>query len=309
MEKPKIIVILGPTASGKTDLAIKLAKEFNGEIISADSRQVYKKMTVGTAKPEGKWEIIGGKRRFVVNGIPHYLMDIMDPGKIFTVAEFKRQATELIYDIISRGKLPFIVGGTGLQIWSVVDNLNIPSGEPNKKLRESFESKTAEQLFAWLKKIDPDSADRIDKNNKRRLVRALEVCIGSGMSFASQRTVGEPFCEALQIGIKWPLPELRDRIAWRVEKQWESGFVQETKNLLKKKYSFDLPSMTGIGYKEIESFLRGEMTEPETKQRIKRATSKYARRQMTWFRRDQRIKWIEKDSLEQAKKLVREFIK
>lgn len=308
MPLPKIIVILGPTASGKTDLAIELAREFGGEIISADSRQVYKKMKIGTGKPDGKWQWRGGKRRFMVEGIPHYLMDIVDPRKTFSVADFKKSATKLIGEITKRKKIPFIVGGTGLHIWSVVDNLNIPEGKPDKKLRRSFEEKSTEQLAAWLQKIDPEAAAMVDKKNKRRLVRALEVAIQSGGSFVTQRTAGEHFCESLQIGLNWPAAELKEKIDKRIEWMWKNGLVEEVQRLLKNKYGFDLPSMSGIGYKEVENYLLGEATLEEAKERMKRATRRYVKRQLTWFRRDKRIKWIEKDSVEEAKRLIKEFL-
>ena len=305
----KAIVILGPTASGKTDLSLRLAKEFSGEIISADSRQVYTKMNIGTAKPEGKWRIYDKQKRYVVDGVPHYGMDIIDPGKIFTVADFQSLSFSAIDDITSRGKLPIIAGGTGLYIWSVVDNLRIPKNPPMKKLRKSFENKSIEDLRVLLEKVDPESYVAIDKNNKRRLIRALEVAISTGESFVKQRKMHEPVVDALQIGLAWDLPALYERINRRADEQWKSGLIKEVMGLVKQKYSFDLPSMSGMGYKQVGYFLRGESSEKEALEMVKRDTRHYARRQMTWFKRDKRIKWIEKDSYQEAEKLVKEFLK
>lgn len=304
----KIIVIIGPTASGKTDLSLKLAKEFNGEIISADSRQVYKKMNIGTAKPEGKWKSFGRKRRFLVEGIPHYAMDIVDPGKPFTVADFQEIAFEEIDEITRRGKIPFVVGGTGLYIWSIVDNLLIPKNPPMKKLRKSFEDKSIGELAVLLESVDPEAYAIIDKKNKRRLIRALEVAISTGESFVKQRKSGEPKVEALQIGLSWAVPEMYERINKRTDMQWSSGLSEEVAGLVKQKYSFDMPSLSGIGYRQVGCYLRGESTERETLEMIKRDTRRYAKRQITWFKRDKRIKWIEKDSYKDAKKLIQEFL-
>ena len=306
---PKIVVIVGPTASGKTDLSLSLAKEFNGEIISADSRQVYKKMNIGTAKPEGVWKTFERKKRFIVEGIPHYAMDIVDPGKSFTMADFQKLAFEEIASITKRGKLPFIVGGTGLYIWSVVDNLIIPKNPPMKKLRQSFESKSLEELNVLLESVDPGAYKIIDKKNKRRLIRALEVAISTGESFVKQQKKGDIIYDSLQIGIKRPMPEMYERINKRTEEQWRSGLLGEVQGLVKQKYSFDLPSLSGIGYRQVGYFLRGESTEQETIEMIKRDTRHYARRQITWFKRDKRIKWIEKENYSAVKKLISEFIK
>jgi tRNA dimethylallyltransferase len=305
----KVIVIVGPTASGKTDLSLRLAKEFNGEIISADSRQIYKKMNIGTAKPEGKWKSFAGKRRFLVEGIPHYAMDIIDPGKPFTVSDFQKLAFEEIDEITKRGKTPFIVGGTGLYVWAVVDNLLIPKNPPMKKLRQSFDSKSIEELVTLLESVDPEAYSLIDRKNKRRLIRALEVAISTGESFVKQRKYGEPVVEALQIGLNWPTAEMYERINRRTEMQWKSGLFDEVKGLVKQKYSFEMPSLSGIGYRQVGCFLRGESTEKETIEIIKKDTRHYAKRQITWFKRDKRIKWIDKDNYQQAKKLISEFAK
>lgn len=287
MPLPKIIVILGPTASGKTDMALRLAKKFDGEIVSADSRQIYKKMNIGTAKPEGEWV----KDAYVVDGIPHHLMDVIDPGESFSLADYKALATASINDILSRKKLPIIVGGTGLYIRALVDNLDIPKIEPNKELRKQLARKKLPELAAMLVKMDPAMAKKIDLQNPRRVLRALEVFILSGESFLAQSTKSNPIYDVLEIGIDLPREELFARIDARVDKQIEDGLVEETKKLAKK-YSWDLPSMSGIGYKQIGFYLRGEAALDEAIRLLKRDTRRYAKRQMTWFRSDKKIKWI-----------------
>lgn len=307
-EMPKIIVILGPTASGKTDLGLKLAKKFAGEIVSADSRQVYKKMNIGTAKPQGVWGKINGNKVYVVDNIPHHLVDIIDPGKDFTVADYKKMAIEKINDILSRGKLPIIVGGTGLYIWTLLDNLDIPKIKPSQRLRKGLEKKSVSELVALLKKMDLETAKRIDLHNPRRVLRALEVFILSGESLARQRTKSMPLFNALQIGIDLPRAALYKRIDVRVEQQIKNELVEETKKLVKQKYDWSLPSMSGIGYKQIGLYLRGEATLDEAIAILKRDTRRYAKRQMTWFGRDKQIAWIKKPVFKSAARLVKDFL-
>jgi tRNA dimethylallyltransferase len=304
----KLIAVVGPTAAGKTDLAIQLAKEFNGEIISADSRQIYTKLEIGTAKPAGTWRMVERKKRYIVDGVPHYAMDFIDPGKPFTVAEFQALAFECIKDITMRGKLPFLVGGTGLYVWSVVDNLKIPERPPMKKLRESFEKKTLEELVALLDTVDPAAFKIVDKKNKRRVIRALEVAISTGESFVQQRTKEEPIVDALQIGVTWPLTELYQRIEQRADAQWKNGLVQEVQRLLRQKYSFDLQSLSSIGYRQVAHYLQGELSEKEALAHFKRDTRRYAKRQITWFKRDKRIHWIDATEYELAKEDVKKFL-
>ncbi len=306
--KQKLIVILGPTASGKTDLAIKMAKEFNGEIISADSRQIYKKMDIGTAKPDGKWKTVAGKRRYLVEGVPHYAIDAVNPGKTFTAAEFKKLAIESVEDIGRRGKIPFLVGGTGLYVWAVVDNLQFPSGDPMKKLRAGFADKSIEELVELLKKVDPEAVSFVDIKNKRRVIRALEVAISTGQSFSVHRAKTEPLFDCLQIGIRWPIDELFQRIDERIDEQWEKGWQGEVESLVRQKYSFDLPSLSGIGYREVVKYLAGEMTLPEMFRILKRETRRYAKRQITWFKRDKRIQWIEKSDVSAARGMIADFL-
>jgi tRNA dimethylallyltransferase len=305
---PSLIVILGATASGKTKLAIELAKKYNGEIISADSRQVYKKMDIGTAKPIGKWESYCETAAYMVEGVPHYLIDIVDPGEIFSVSNFKQLALERIDDILKRGKTPFIVGGTGLYIWSVVDNLILPDVAPHKKLRNGLEDKSLDELVVLLKKLDPESAKVIDLNNSRRVIRALEVNIMTGGSFIEQKQKNPPLFNALQIGLRVEREKLYERIDKRVDEQISAGLVGEVEGLIKQKYSFSLPSMNGIGYRQIGAYLNNEMDLEKAIDLVKRDTRHYARRQLTWFRRDKRIEWCAMEEKEEIDNLIEDFL-
>lgn len=287
----KLIVILGPTASGKTELALKLAKKFNGEIVSADSRQIYKEMDIGTAKPSKK-EL-------------HHLIDIIKPDQEFTLAQYKNKALKIIRDIQRRDKLPLLVGGTGLYIQSIVDNLKIPQVKPDKELRKELEKMTNQELFEKLKKLDEQATSFIDINNKRRLIRALEVCLITKKPFSQQREKGKKLFDVLQIGIKTNKEELEKRIDKRTEQMVEMGLVDEVKNLLNK-YSPDLPSMNSIGYQEIIQYLKEEIDLNKARELIKKHTQQYTKRQMTWFKRDKRINWIK--NAKEAEKLAREFI-
>lgn len=298
----KLIVILGPTASGKTNLAIKLAKEFNGEIVSADSRQVYREMNIGTDKiaPDKKSSPI-----MTVNGVPHYLINVVNPNDEFNLAKYKQLAIKKIKDIQKRGKIPFLVGGTGLYIQTVVDNLQIPKTKPNKKERNKLEKMTNQELFKRFKKLDPIGAVSIDANNKRRLVRALEVCLITKKPFSQQKRKGKPLFNVLQIGIKPDKEKLEKKINQRADKMLKVGLIEEIKKLIKK-YGYGLISMDSIGYQEIIPYLQKKITLEQAKELIKIHTRQYAKRQITWFKRDKRIKWIENHS--QAKKLIGNFL-
>jgi len=300
---PKIIVISGQTASGKTDLAIKLAKKFNGEIVSADSRQVYKGMNIATAKPRKTQKSKVKSQNYIVEGIPHYLIDVIYPNQDFNVAIYKKLAIKAIKDIQRRGKLPFLVGGTGFYIQSIVDNIEFPKVSPRKKLREKLEKKTEKGLFKIYKKLDPEGARFIEKENKRRLIRAIEVCKVTGKSFWQQRKKGEPLFDVLQIGIKLPKNELKRRVKKRVERIFKLGIEKEVKNLIKK-YGWITPLQT-IGYQEWKEYFERKINKEEVKKRIVLHTLQFIRRQTTWFKRDKTIKWIKK--YQQAEKLIREF--
>lgn len=302
----KLIVICGPTASGKTSWSLKLAKKYDGDIISADSRQIYKKMDIGTAKERGGWRTNFLRRTLYIEGIPHHLIDFLDPGKNFSVAEFRDKAVKYVKVAHFKGKIPFLVGGTGLYIHAVIDNLNIPRIPPNKKLRESLESKSNEELMIWLKELDPVTAETVDAHNNRRIIRALEVCILSGQPFSQQQLKGEPIFDVLQIAIDQPREVLYERINKRVDKQMKNGLLEEIKNLLKQKYSWDLPSMTGIGYKQFKDYFAGNISLEQSVENLKQANRNYAKRQLTWFKRDPRIHWVK--TIEEADDLILKFL-
>lgn len=307
---PKVIAFVGPTAAGKTDWALRLAKKVDGEIISADSRQVYKKMDIGTAKTRGDWEWRanwqGLRRSYFVDGIPHHLIDILDPGKRFTAAEFRDRAIKYIKLAYKNERQPILAGGTGLYISAVVDNFRIPRIAPNKKLRISLEEKNVEQLMNLLRTLDPKAAESIDVKNKRRIVRALEVCILTGEPFSEQKAKGEQMFEVLQIGVDVERDVLYERISQRVDMMVERGLVQEIEGLLKQKYSWNLPSMSGIGYRQFKRYFEEEITLQEATNLLKRDTRRYARRQLTWFRRDKRIEWFR--HYEDAEKRALQFL-
>ncbi|MCK4781710.1 tRNA (adenosine(37)-N6)-dimethylallyltransferase MiaA [Candidatus Parcubacteria bacterium] len=292
----KLIVILGPTASGKTELAIKLAKKFSGEIVSADSRQIYKRMDIGTGKATKKQMKI----------VPHHLIDIVNPDQEFNVTIYKKMAVKAIKDIQKKGKIPFLVGGTGLYIKAVVDNIEFLKIKPQKKLRKELENKTTEQLFKIYKKLDLRGAKLIDKQNKRRLIRAIEVCKATKKPFWEQRKKGNPLFDVLQIGIKIEKEKLKNKIENRIGKMFKQGLEKEVKNL-SEKYGWKTWSMQTIGYQEWKPYFNKKITKKELQQIIALHTRQFAKRQMTWFKSDSRINWIKNEK--QAEKLIKKFIK
>ncbi|MEK7623640.1 MAG: tRNA (adenosine(37)-N6)-dimethylallyltransferase MiaA [Patescibacteria group bacterium] len=303
---PKTIFILGPTASGKTVWGLDLAKRFNGVIISADSRQVYKKMDIGTAKPKGKWQGKGEKRAYYVNNLPHYLMDFLDPGEIFTAAEFRDSALNIIQTTEQNRLIPFVVGGTGLYISALADNWLIPRVPPNKKLRQSLEEKTHDELIHLLSLLDPRGVSVVDEKNKRRLIRALEVSILSGIPFSKQRVKGERVLDPLMIGIHTPREKLYERIDERIETMIEEGLLNEAKQLLKQKYGWQLPSMNSIGYKQLKKYLAGQMSLEQAIGKLKTDTRHFAKHQLTWFRRYDDIHWCK--TIREAETLISNFL-
>lgn len=303
----KLVVLCGPTVSGKTNWSLRLAKKHKGEIILADSRQIYKKMDIGTAKKIGEWRRNGLRRTYFIDGTPHHLIDFLDPGKFFTVAEFRDKAVKYIKLAHRQGRLPIVAGGTGLYIYSLADNLQIPRVPPNKKLRQSLDEKSCEDLMNWLRNLDAKTADSVDPKNKRRIIRALEVCILTGVPFSDQREKGPAIFDILQIGIDVPREILYERIDKRVDEMMKLGLLQEIKALLKQKYSWDLPSMSGIGYRQFRDYFEKKIELNEAIERLKRDTRRYAKRQLSWFKRDNRIKWCE--DYTEAEKLVDDFLK
>jgi tRNA dimethylallyltransferase len=303
---PKIVTILGITASGKTGLAIKLAQKFNGEIVSADSRQIYKEFNIGTAKPEGHWMMLGNKKVFASGGIPHHLIDFVDPKEDFSLADYKDIAVEKIKEILQRGKTPFLVGGTALYIKSVLENWDIPKAGPNQTLRKKLENKEAEELYKELKQKDPEAAIITGNKNKRRIVRALEVIYETGKKFSEQRKAESPIFNPIKIGLKISKENFINNVSFRLKEMLENGLIAEV-NHLQKKYSWALSPMHSIDYQEFKDYLEGKTTLDETKKLITKHHADYARRQMTWFKKDTTINWV--SSEEEAVKLISDFLK
>ena len=302
---PKIITILGVTASGKTGMAIKLAQKFNGEIVSADSRQIYKELNIGTAKPEGHWMMLDGQKVFASGGIPHHLIDFVDPKEDFTLTDYKKEADKKISDILNRKRVPFLVGGTALYIKAVLENWDIPSAPPNPAIRRQLENKTAEDLFSELKKDDPSAAAITGSKNKRRLVRALEVIRETGKKFSDQRKTKEPLYDSLKIGLKISKENFLDKVSARLKEMIQTGLIEEIKKL-HKKYSWSLSPLHSIDYQEFKDYLEGKTTLEETERLVLKHHTDYARRQMTWFKKDPAIHWV--SSQEEAEKLISDFL-
>ncbi len=305
--KAKLIVILGPTASGKTELAVKLAKKlalskiegFNGvEIVSADSRQIYKEMNIGTGKITKK----------EMEGIPHYLLDVVSPKRHFSVSQYQKLVYKNISKILKKptvhtqGKIPFLVGGSPFYIYSVVEGWLFPKMKPDWKLRKELEKKSKEELFLILKKVDRERAKTIEKENKRRLIRAIEIAKTFGRIPKLKK---KPQFLSLLIGIKKRREELKKRISKRVNKMIELGLEKEVGKLVKK-YGW-IPLLQTIGYGEWLPYFEGRVNKKEVEEKIKKNTFQFAKRQMTWFKRDKRIKWIK--NYREAEILIENFIK
>ena len=278
-----LLVIVGPTAVGKTALAIDLAQSLEGEIVSADSRQIYRGMDIGTAKPTRQEQ----------SRAPHHLIDILAPDEPYTLAQFQSDAYAAIDDILARGKLPLLVGGTGLYVRAVVEGLRIPRVPPNEELRAQLAAQNSLALYERLRGLDPDAAARIDPRNVRRTVRALEVCLTTGRRFSELGRASPPPYRITQIGLTMNRPELYARVDARVERMMEQGLVAEVEALVRQGYGWNLPSMSGLGYREMGAYLRGEVPLDEAVMNIKRNTRDFVRRQYAWFRlKDERIRWF-----------------
>ena len=281
-----IIVICGATATGKSDLAIALAQRFDGEIINADSMQIYKGMDIGTAK------LSVDERQ----GVRHHLLDVLDVNQDSTVAWYQKKARAAIDDIESRGKRPVIVGGTGLYIKSILDELNFPDTDPlvRQSLEIELERIGLNAMFERLEKLDPAAAIAIDRANARRVIRALEVIEITGKPFTANlpREESTRYPDARQFGLVMDRESLDVRISARVDRMWEQGFVAEVQSLLDAGITDARTAQLALGYSQIIAFLQGRMTEEQAREDTKRATRQYARRQETWFSRDARITWI-----------------
>jgi tRNA dimethylallyltransferase len=294
---PKILVILGPTASGKSDLAVKLAQEFNGEIISADSRQVYTGLDIGSGKITSE-EMLG---------IPHHLLDVANPvTDIFSVVNFQSLAYKAIDDILSRGKLPIVCGGTAFYIQSIVDGIVLPDIKADDELRAELETWSLEKLQVELQKLDPNRYSEIDTQNPVRLIRAIEISkqLGSVPELKS-----EPKYDCLQIGLELSKEKLHQNIAARLEKRMSIGMLDEAKSLNEKGLSWQRMEDLGLEYRFMAEHLQEKISREEMLEQIQIKSQQFAKRQMTWFKRDERIRWFEPVKCEgKINKLTEEFL-
>ncbi len=290
MDKPKVIVIAGPTASGKTSLSIKLSKEINGEIISADSMQIYKYMDIGTAKPSIEEQ----------NGIKHYLLDFVSPDERYSVAEFKKDAENAIEEILRKGKVPIVIGGTGLYIDSLVFGIEYPEIEFDEKYRQALMNKAMtdeglKSLYEEAKKIDEKALLKISENDRKRITRILEIYHNTGktkteMEIESRKN--EVKYDYRVFAINMDREKLYDRINRRVDIMIEQGLIEEVRELIKKYNKFPT-AMQGLGYKEVVEYLDGKCSKEEMIDKIKQETRRYAKRQLTWFRKNKNITWLD----------------
>ena len=296
----KILVILGPTSSGKTGLAVKLALKFDGEIISADSRQVYKYMDIGTGKDLGEYEIKSKAKGQKSKVIPYHLIDIVHPNTEYNLAKFVRDANKAIQDVLDRGKLPIICGGTGLYLQALVDNFNLSQVKPNKKIRHELESLSASQLYAKLKKINKKFAEKLndsDKKNKRRLIRYLETIGGSPIAKTKKKSVYDYLVIGLNPGKEILNKKIYKRLIERLEKEDMIGEVER----LHEKYevSWKRLSNFGLEYKYVSLYLQDKLNHEEMVEKLFIAIRQFAKRQMTWFRRWEKqgreIVWYQND--------------
>ncbi len=281
--KPKVIAIVGPTASGKSSLAISLAKKWNGEIVSADSRQIYKGLDIGSGKVTKK----------EMDGIPHYMLDVWNPKSQISVSQYTKKAHSVVKDIVKRKKLPIICGGTGLYIDSLLLGESFPNVPPNKTLRASLQRKDTASLFAQLKKLDPRRAESIDPHNRVRLVRAIEIAQSLGR--VPTRSFSYPY-DVLWIGIDISSQELESKIKTRLIARMKKGMVGEIKKLHNEGVSFKRMYELGLEYRYISLFVQKKITREECVESLAKEIIRYAKRQMTWFKRNKHIVWIKPNS-------------
>ena len=281
-DKPKIIIIVGPTASGKTGLSIKLAKKFNGEVISADSRQVYRGLDIGSAKIS----------RTEMDGIPHHLLDVANPNDVYTAADFKRDAANAVEDILSRGKLPIVCGGTFFYIDALLGKVAFPEVEPDEELRAELQEKSAADLLSILEKLDPERVATIEKDNPRRLIRAIEIAkaLGKVPILSASKRPYEPLVLGLLIDINTHAEIIKERIIERLD----IGMVEEVQKLLKEGVAHERLESLGLEYRYISRYLRGIISREEMIEELTVKSRQFAKRQMTWLRRDNSVKWFDR---------------
>lgn len=289
--RPTIYAIIGPTASGKSDFAVVLAKKINGEIISADSRQVYKGMDLGTGKVETKIKTVNGRQVFVYKNIPHYGLNLVSPNTEYNVAKFKTYAEKQIKDILARGKVPILCGGTAHWIDAIVFNQTIPEVKPNPKIRNELSKLTTKEMYSKLVSLDPDRAQNIDPHNPRRLIRALEIILSTGEPVPKQTTTSPYNC--IWIGIKPEDSVLQKNIKARLEKRIKAGLITEIKKLHQNGVSFKRLIGFGLEYKYGSLYLQNKLSLEEFKTQLNTAIWQYSKRQMTWWKRNKHIFWLQ----------------
>ena len=288
MQKPKVIVICGPTASGKTALSIELAKRINGEIISSDSMQIYKDMDIGTAKPTKE----------ETQGIKHYLIDCVSPDERYSVANFKKDAKAAIKEIVQKGKTPIVVGGTGLYVDSLIYEIDYNDIEIDEQYRNQLEdiakNDGLDKLYEEAKKIDPEAISKISENDQKRIIRVLEIYHSTGKTKTEQEAMSrkEPEYDYKVFALNWERDILYERINKRVDIMIEQGLIEEVKNI-KEKYNKFPTAMQGLGYKEVVDYLDGKYSKEEMIEKIKMETRRYAKRQLTWFRKNKQTIWLD----------------
>ena len=296
-----LVAVIGPTAVGKSQFALRLAQDFDGEIVNADSRQVYRYMDIGTAKPS----------HTELSLVRHHLIDIINPDEPFSLAIYQKLAHNTIENIQQQHKLPLLIGGSGLYIWSVIEGWKIPPVAPDAELRHSLEIRAKEEgsyaLYQELQKIDPVAANKIMPTNLRRIIRALEICQVTGQPISQLWQKQPPPYPVLIIGLTMHRDNLYRTIDYRVDEMIKQGLIEEVKDLMAKGYSLDLPSMSGIGYKQIGKFLQGKLDLTTAIQQMKNETHRFARHQYAWFHlNDARIHWLNEydDMQKEATRLV-----
>lgn len=293
--KPRLVVIVGPTASGKSELAVAIAKKHNGEVISADSRQIYRGLNVGSGKVAGRWLAPGFRgltsKKFIYKGVPHHCIDCVPPKKIYTVADYAECARRAIADSVSRGKLPILAGGSAFWIDAVVRGLHIPAVPPNPRLRKKLARRSAEELFAALRKLDPRRALAIEQKNPRRLIRAIEIARALGKV---PRLKKQSFYRALWLGVCPPPETLKKRIERRVQAMIQKGLVKETGRLLEERVSKKRIREFGFEYQRALEALEKKISARNLREALVAETLRYGRRQMAWFKRNGEILWVAK---------------
>lgn len=293
---PKAVAIVGPTAVGKTKLGIEIARKFNGEIVSGDSRQVFKYLDISTGKDLADY-----------GNIPYHLIDILEPNEEITVADFQKKAFSAIGKILRRKKLPVVVGGSPFYVYAVTEGWQFPKLEKDEKLRKKLNKLSLLELQNILQKIDPAAFDKIDQNNPRRLIRAIEICTLSGQDFEKAKPVSQPRYKVLLLGIKFSNEELKERIQARLIQRLNEGMIEEIQKIItKKQASYADLERLGLEPRFISYYLQGKINREQLEDLLLKNSYRFAKRQMTWFRKDKRIKWVK--NFQEAHRLVANFL-